>query len=94
MSDELLDYDDVMAAYDPVLGLEVHVELNTNTKMFCGCANEFGGEPNTHVCPVCLGLPGSLPVINGKAIDAQAHPLSDHDIIEIAGAKMEFFLKA
>ena len=52
---ELLDYDDVIARYEPVLGLEVHVELSTATKMFCGCANEFGAEPNTQVCPVCLG---------------------------------------
>ena len=55
---ELVDYDDVVARYEPVLGLEVHVELSTATKMFCGCANRFGAEPNTQVCPVCLGLPG------------------------------------
>lgn len=67
---ELMDYDEVIEKYDPVLGLEVHVELHTNTKMFCGCANEFGGEPNTHTCPTCLGLPGSLPVVNGKAVES------------------------
>ncbi|HTI73782.1 MAG TPA: Asp-tRNA(Asn)/Glu-tRNA(Gln) amidotransferase subunit GatB [Mycobacterium sp.] len=67
---ELLDYDDVVARYEPVLGLEVHVELSTATKMFCGCANEFGAEPNTQVCPVCLGLPGSLPVLNQKAVES------------------------
>ena len=67
---ELMDYAEVVERFDPVLGLEVHVELNTNTKMFCGCANEFGGEPNTHVCPTCLGLPGSLPVVNGKAVES------------------------
>src|ERR1700735_2090426 len=67
---ELLDYDDVIARYDPVLGLEVHVELSTATKMFCGCANEFGAEPNTQVCPVCLGLPGSLPVLNEAAVES------------------------
>ncbi|HVQ52031.1 MAG TPA: Asp-tRNA(Asn)/Glu-tRNA(Gln) amidotransferase subunit GatB [Mycobacterium sp.] len=67
---ELLDYDDVVARYDPVLGLEVHVELSTATKMFCGCANEFGAEPNTQVCPVCLGLPGSLPVLNQVAVES------------------------
>ncbi|MBN1172397.1 MAG: Asp-tRNA(Asn)/Glu-tRNA(Gln) amidotransferase subunit GatB, partial [Micromonosporaceae bacterium] len=63
-------YDDVVARYEPVIGLEVHVELGTNTKMFCGCPTTFGGEPNTQVCPVCLGLPGSLPVANKAAIEA------------------------
>jgi aspartyl-tRNA(Asn)/glutamyl-tRNA(Gln) amidotransferase subunit B len=70
MSVEVLDYDEVLAAFDPVLGLEVHVELNTASKMFCGCANAFGAEPNTQTCPVCLGLPGSLPVVNAKAIES------------------------
>ena len=65
---DLMDYAEVVERFDPVLGLEVHTELNTRTKMFCGCANQFGGEPNTHVCPTCLGLPGSLPVVNGKAV--------------------------
>ena len=69
-SAELLDYDEVMARYEPVMGMEVHVELSTATKMFCGCANEFGVEPNTHVCPVCLGLPGSLPVVNESAVES------------------------
>ncbi|OLT46256.1 aspartyl/glutamyl-tRNA amidotransferase subunit B [Saccharomonospora sp. CUA-673] len=67
---ELMDYDEVIERFDPVLGLEVHVELSTNTKMFCGCANVFGGEPNTNVCPVCLGLPGALPVVNGTAVES------------------------
>jgi aspartyl-tRNA(Asn)/glutamyl-tRNA(Gln) amidotransferase subunit B len=67
---ELLDYDDVVARYEPVLGLEVHVELSTATKMFCGCANKFGSEPNTQVCPVCVGLPGSLPVLNQAAVES------------------------
>ncbi len=70
MSVEVLDYDEALAAFDPVLGLEVHVELNTASKMFCGCVNAFGAEPNTQTCPVCLGLPGSLPVVNGKAIES------------------------
>ncbi|MBV8344244.1 MAG: Asp-tRNA(Asn)/Glu-tRNA(Gln) amidotransferase subunit GatB, partial [Candidatus Eremiobacteraeota bacterium] len=55
--------------YEAVIGIECHVELKTETKMFCGCRNEFGGEPNTKVCPVCLGMPGALPVPNAKAID-------------------------
>jgi aspartyl-tRNA(Asn)/glutamyl-tRNA(Gln) amidotransferase subunit B len=59
-----------MAAYESVIGLECHVELSTDTKMFCGCRNEFGAEPNTNVCPVCLGLPGSLPVPNERAIES------------------------
>jgi aspartyl-tRNA(Asn)/glutamyl-tRNA(Gln) amidotransferase subunit B len=58
-----------VSAYEAVIGVECHVELKTKTKMFCGCANEFGGEPNTKVCPVCLGMPGALPVPNAKAIE-------------------------
>ena len=65
-----LTYDQAIELYEPTLGLEVHVELNTNSKMFCGCATEFGASPNTQTCPVCLGLPGSLPVVNAKAIES------------------------
>ena len=60
----------VVDGFEPVIGLETHVELGTNTKMFCGCPTGFGAEPNTQVCPVCLGLPGSLPVANKAAIEA------------------------
>ena len=70
MTAPTLSYEDVVARYEPVIGLEVHVELGTRTKMFCGCRTEFGAEPNTQVCPVCLGLPGSLPVANRAAIEA------------------------
>ncbi|GAV26262.1 aspartyl/glutamyl-tRNA amidotransferase subunit B [Carboxydothermus islandicus] len=58
-----------MREYEAVIGLEVHVELKTNTKIFCNCSTEFGGDPNSHVCPVCLGLPGVLPVLNKKVVD-------------------------
>jgi aspartyl-tRNA(Asn)/glutamyl-tRNA(Gln) amidotransferase subunit B len=60
---------EVIAKYQPVIGLEVHVQLLTRTKAFCGCKNEYGGEPNTHICPVCLGLPGALPVLNRHAVE-------------------------
>jgi aspartyl-tRNA(Asn)/glutamyl-tRNA(Gln) amidotransferase subunit B len=70
MTTTLPAYDEVVARYEPVIGLETHVELGTNTKMWCGCPTDFGGEPNTRVCPVCLGLPGSLPVANKAAIEA------------------------
>ena len=58
-----------MSKYQVVVGMECHAELLTESKMFCGCANDFGGAPNTRTCPVCLGLPGSLPVANRKAIE-------------------------
>ncbi len=58
-----------MAEYEAVIGLEVHVELATTTKLFCGCPNEFGAEPNTNICPICLGLPGSLPVLNRRVVE-------------------------
>src|ERR1700758_2837001 len=60
---------EILAKYEPVLGLEVHVQLLTATKAFCGCENKFGAEANTNICPVCLGLPGSLPVLNAKAVE-------------------------
>ena len=67
--DELMDFDEAVTRFDPVIGLEVHVELGTRTKMFDGAPNAFGGDPNTFVTPVSLGLPGSLPVVNAKAVE-------------------------
>jgi aspartyl-tRNA(Asn)/glutamyl-tRNA(Gln) amidotransferase subunit B len=65
----LVPFAEAMERYEPVIGLETHVELGTRTKMFCGCTTIFGAEPNSQVCPVCLGLPGSLPVVNRTAIE-------------------------
>ena len=65
----LVPFAEAVERYDPVIGLETHVELGTRTKMFCGCPTAFGAEPNSQVCPVCLGLPGSLPVVNRMAIE-------------------------
>ncbi|MDA8137963.1 MAG: Asp-tRNA(Asn)/Glu-tRNA(Gln) amidotransferase subunit GatB [Desulfobacteraceae bacterium] len=58
-----------MTAFEPVIGLEVHAQLKTQTKIFCGCSTQFGAPPNTHTCPVCLGMPGSLPVLNKKVVE-------------------------
>jgi aspartyl-tRNA(Asn)/glutamyl-tRNA(Gln) amidotransferase subunit B len=69
MATTLASYDDVLERFDPALGLETHVELGTTSKLFCGCSTLFGADPNTQVCPTCLGLPGSLPVTNRTAIE-------------------------
>ena len=66
----LMPYEQAIEQFEVVIGLEVHVELNTKSKMFCGCANNFGNEPNTNVCPICIGLPGSLPAVNKKAVES------------------------
>ncbi len=65
----LVAFEDAVRRYEPVIGLETHVELSTASKMFCGCPAGFGAEPNSSVCPVCLGLPGSLPVVNRRAVE-------------------------
>jgi aspartyl-tRNA(Asn)/glutamyl-tRNA(Gln) amidotransferase subunit B len=65
----LVPYEEALARYEPVLGIETHIELGTQSKMFCGCPTTFGAPPNTQVCPVCLGLPGALPVTNRSAIE-------------------------
>jgi aspartyl-tRNA(Asn)/glutamyl-tRNA(Gln) amidotransferase subunit B len=67
---EPMPYAQAVTKFEPVIGLEVHVELGTESKMFCSCPTTFGAEPNTQVCPVCLGLPGSMPVMNGAAIES------------------------
>jgi aspartyl-tRNA(Asn)/glutamyl-tRNA(Gln) amidotransferase subunit B len=67
---ELASYEEALTTYDPVMGLEVHVELGTRTKMFCGCSTELGGAPNSQTCPTCLGLPGSLPVVNAIGVES------------------------
>jgi len=69
-ADELMDYDQAVSLFDPVIGLETHVELGTNSKMFCSCPTEFGAEANTQICPVCVGLPGSMPVVNAVAVES------------------------
>jgi aspartyl-tRNA(Asn)/glutamyl-tRNA(Gln) amidotransferase subunit B len=69
MTETLIPFAEAIERYEPVIGLETHVELGTRTKMFCGCVTIFGAEPNSQTCPVCLGLPGSLPVVNRTAIE-------------------------
>src|SRR3984957_21089458 len=69
MTAGIQEVDSAIAKYEPVIGLEVHVQLATRTKIFCGCPTGFGAEPNSNVCPVCLGWPAALPVLNRQAVD-------------------------
>ncbi len=69
-TDIYLPYDEAISRYEPIIGIETHVELGTRSKMWCGCSTAFGADANTHVCPVCLGLPGSMPVVNRQAIES------------------------
>src|SRR5579872_4099928 len=69
LSAQVIATPEEIAKYEAVIGLEVHVQLNTRTKIFCGCPTGFGAPPNTNVCPVCLGLPGALPVLNRRAVE-------------------------
>ena len=82
MSTMTVSYEDATSRYEPVIGLETHVELGTRTKMFCGCPTGFGAEPNTQVCPVCLGLPGSLPV----GLQVMAPTMADDRMYRVAAA--------
>ena len=69
-TDEFMPYEQAISLFEPVLGLETHVELGTNSKMFCACSTSFGSDANTQVCPTCLGLPGSMPVVNRVAVES------------------------
>ncbi|CAB4610876.1 unannotated protein [freshwater metagenome] len=68
--DVYIPFDEAMSRYEPIIGIETHVELGTNSKMWCGCSTDFGSDANTQVCPVCLGLPGSMPVVNRVAVES------------------------
>ena len=85
--------------YETVIGLEVHVELATATKIFCGCSTKFGAAPNTHTCPVCTGMPGSLPVLNKKVVEYRSLKLlfrawsrNFHPVAEWGGIWEDLFL--
>ena len=91
---KLMSFEEALERYGPVIGLEVHVELNTQTKMFSSAPNTFGAEPNTNLTPVCLGLPGSLPVVNEEAVrySIRLGLALDCDIAEVSGfARKNYF---
>ena len=69
MKDDVSSVDADYGDFEPVIGLEVHAQMLTESKLFCGCSTRFGGEPNTHTCPVCMGMPGVLPLVNPRAVE-------------------------
>ena len=87
-----------MKNYETVIGLEVHVELATKTKIFCGCSTAFGGEKNSHTCPVCLGMPGTLPVLNEAVLEhaiavGMATNIPPHNLNEVLNAVIKIIEK-
>ena len=76
-------------AHEAVIGLECHIQLNTRTKMFCGCEAAFGAAPNSNVCPVCLGLPGALPRTNRAAIDAAVRLCQARDVSSLRSSRLD-----
>ena len=75
-----------MTTYETVVGLEIHVELSTESKLFCSCPTAFGGRPNSHTCPVCTGMPGTLPVLNRRALELAPDRI---DLVGVTGSRLD-----